>query len=135
MKGSLLLNHDENLKQVENEEKSRFLIEILMNCFDSSEEAKTQLDNIFNLEDPLLILPASKKIQLKQLLSIYNIEVIDDNDGSLTIYLDKEKIAEFHKPLYKMKKDYSQLDRKKRFYLEMTLNFWTIFEQPEEEDK
>jgi hypothetical protein len=42
-----------------------------------------------------------------------------------------EKVAEWFKSTYKLKPDLGQLDRKKRLYLEMSVNCWSLFEESE----
>jgi hypothetical protein len=121
MKGTLLLNYDENTKIVEEEEKNRFLYSLL-------EQIGIPVNDFWKGEISLSI---DQKIRLRTILSTYNIQVIDDLDGNMQVYIDNELVGEWHKCTYKLKKDLRQLDPKKRIYLEMQIDYWSIFEEQE----
>jgi hypothetical protein len=123
MKGVILLNHNDNTRIVEEEEKSRFLRSII----DEAGVPQEQLD-FWTMDAPLSI---EQQLKLKGLFSTYGIQTIDDRAGELKIYMDNKLVAEWHKPTYKLKKDLSQLDRRKRIYLEMTVSCWSLFEEEE----
>lgn len=122
MKGTILLNFDENTRQVEEEEKRRFLHSML-------EEIGVPLD-FWTSETVLTI---EQRMQLRGLLSSYGIQVIDERDG-MDIYVEGQKIASWSKPNYILKKDLSQLDPKKRLYLEMLIECWSLFEETENKE-
>lgn len=128
MKGTILLNYDENTRQVEDEEKARFLRGILEQCFAGTDVA-IQVGEIWNVDGPL---PPVQKVKLRTILATYGIQVIDDKDGHLTIYLENKKIAEWQKCTYKLIKEPRVFDPKKRLYLEMTIDCWSIFDPTEE---
>lgn len=119
MKGTILLSFDENTRQVEEEEKRRFLHSLL-------EEMGVPLD--FWTSDTALTI--EQRMQLRKILTTYGIQIIDEED--LEIYVEGQKIASWSKPIYKLKRDSSQLDLKKRFYLEMECEFWSLFEETNE---
>lgn len=121
MKGTILLNYSENTKQIEEEEKQRFLKDLL-------EQMTVPIEEFWFVDGPLSI---EQKIKLRSILSLYNIQVIDDLDGKLQIYVENEKVAEWKKPIYKLKRDFSQLDTKKQLYLEMLIEYWSMFEEQE----
>jgi hypothetical protein len=125
MRATILLDHTENTKQVEEEEKSRFLRSILEQC-------GVPIQEVWADESPLTV---EQKIKVRGILAVYNMQVIDDLDGHMAIYLSSEgkneKIAEWFKSTYKLKSDLSQLDRKKRLFLEMSVNCWSLFEESE----
>ena len=123
MNGTILLNYNENTKQVEQEEKLKFLRDLLeqmgvpyLEVFGSPENINLSFD---------------QKNKLNNMLMAYNIQVIDDLDGRLKVYVDRQLIAEWNKCQYKLKRDYSQLDYKKQLYLEMEINYWSVFEKEE----
>lgn len=128
MQAIILLDHNENTKQVESEEKSKFLREFLANVFESTETAD-KIEEIWIKEELLSI---RQKLLLRKILSTYNIDVIDDLDGRLIIYIDNQEVAKWNKPIYKLKRDYSKIDRKKQLYLEMIINYTSIFDKEEE---
>lgn len=118
MKGSILLNHSENTKKVEEQEQLRFVRYIL-------ESMNLPLEDIYISDEELSI---ENKIKLKNILYSYNIEIINYADGNLEIYLDKDLIGKWEKPIYTLKKDLSAIDPKKKLYLEMQLKYWSVFD-------
>ena len=130
MKGTILLNYNENTHQVEDEEKARFLRGILEQCFQNTDVA-TQIQTIWSVDGPL---PASQKVKLRGILATYGIQVIDDLDGHMQIYLENELIAEWYKCTYKLRRDLRAVDPRKRVYLEMEVNCWSVFDDKEEQE-
>lgn len=118
MKGIILLNASENTRQVEEEEKSAFVKGILDNI-------GIPMPEVWGEDGSLSV---QGKIKLRSILSTYNVNVIDDKDGELTIYVEKEKVALWKKPTYILKRDFSQIDPKKKLFLEMHTEAWTVFE-------
>lgn len=123
MKGTLLLNHNENTRQVEEEEKSRFLYSLL-------EQMGVPVNEFWGGET---VLTVPQRIKLRNILSTYNIQIIDDLDGHMQVYVENELVGEWNKSTYKLKRDLRQLDPRKQLYLEMTVDYWSIFEQQESE--
>lgn len=121
MKGTILLNYNENTRKVEEEEKNRFLRSLI-------EQMGIPTDDIWTDDDCLSI---DRLIKLRNLLIIYSIQVIDDLAGHMAIYVEGELIGEWHKCTYKLKRDCSQLDPRKQLYLEMEINCWSLFEEQE----
>jgi hypothetical protein len=130
MKGTILLNYNEDTHQVEEEEKARFLKGILEQCFDNTDVA-TQIQTIWNTDG---LLSAPQKVKLRGILATYSMQVIDDLDGHLRIYLENELIAEWLKCTYKLKRDLRVMDPRKRVYLEMEVNCWSVFDDKEEQE-
>ena len=118
MHGVILLNANENTRQVEEEEKSLFVKAILENI-------GIPIQDIWDDGNDISV---QSKIKLRGVLSSYNIAVIDDRDGGLKVYVEKEMVAEWKKPSYLLKTDHSQVDPKKKFFLEMHTDCWTVFE-------
>lgn len=131
MKGTILLDYNENTHQVEDEEKSRFLRGVLELCFNDAENVKNQILTIWSSDGPL---PTSQKVKLRGILATYGIQVIDDFDGHMQIYLENELIAEWFKCTYKLKRDLRAIDPRKRIYLEMEVNCWSVFDDKEEQE-
>ncbi len=130
MKGTILLNYDEDTRKVEEEEKARFLKGILEQCFDNTEVAN-QIRTIWDVDGPL---PAIQKVKLRGVLATYGLQVIDDLDGHLQIYLENELIAEWFKCTYKLRRDLRVMDPRKRIYIEMEVNCWSVFDEKEEQE-
>lgn len=129
MKGTILLNHSDNTHLVEDEEKARFLRGLLEQMFEEVPEVMTKISEIWSEEGTLT---PEQKVKMRQFMNTYGIQVIDDLDGSMKIYLDGQVVGEWFKCKYKLKRDVSQRDRRKQFYLEMEVNCWSIFESIEE---
>ncbi len=128
MKGTILLNYNEDTRQVEEEEKARFLRGILEACF-ANTEAADQITTIWNTDG---VLSAPQKVKLRGILATYGLQVIDDGDGHLQVYLENELIAEWYKCTYKLRRDLRVMDPRKRIYLEMEVNCWSVFDEKEE---
>lgn len=121
MQGAILLNYGENIKQVESEEIRKFLHSLLF-------QIGIPLEGIWDTDDELKI---DQKIKLRSLLAKHNIQVIDDMNGHVQVYVDELLVGEWFKCTYTLKRDLSELDRKKQLRMEMHINFWTIFEGQE----
>jgi len=124
MKATILLNHDENTRKVEDEEKTRFLRNIL-------EQMGLPIQEIWPNDGALSI---DQRIKLRGILATYNVQVIDDLDGHMQVYVEGEKVAEWFKSTYKLKRDLRQLDPRKQLYLEMEVSCWSLFEEAEEQE-
>lgn len=123
MKATILLNNNyKEAKQAEEEEKSRYLRGIL-------ELMGVPIAEIWPNED---LLNVDQRIKLRSILATYAIQVIDDLDGHMQVYVEGEKVAEWFKCTYKLKRDLREIDPRKRFYLEMEVNTWSLFEEAEE---
>lgn len=119
MKGTILLNYNENFQNVEGEEKTRFLRGIL-------EQMGLPIQEFWENDSMLTI---EQKIKLRNLMSMYSIQVIDDRDGNLSIFVEGELVGEWYKCTYKLKRDPGQIDRRKQLYLEMDISYWSLFEE------
>lgn len=116
MQYTILLSKNENTKEVEAQEQARFVKSVL-------ETLEVPVD--LKSEEPLSV---DDKIKFRKALNNYNINIINDSDGGLKIFVNKDLIGEWFKCKYILKKDYNQIDPSKKLYLEMQVNFWTIFE-------
>jgi hypothetical protein len=126
MKGTILLNHYENTRQVEDEEKSRFLRGLLEQTFEGTPNVVAQIAEIWGNDS---VLSPAQKVKMREIMNTYHIQVIDNSDGHLKVFADGEIIGEFFKPTYKLKSDPGQLDRKKQLYMEMCVECWSVFEE------
>lgn len=119
MERKILLNYSDNVKMVEEEEKFKFL-QYLLQQIEISE-----LDDILDIEYSLLTIEL--KIKLKEVLQKYKIQIIEGDDTD--VYVDTDLIARWEKPTYKLKRDYSEMDKNKQLYQEMTCNFHSVFDE------
>jgi hypothetical protein len=131
MKGTILLNYNEDTRQVEEEEKARFLKGVLERCFENTDVAN-QIQTIWSGEG---VLAAPQKVKLRGILATYSLQVIDDLDGHLQVYLENELIGEWFKCTYKLRRDLRVMDPRKRIYLEMEVSCWSVFDEQEEQQE
>lgn len=126
MRATILLNHTENTKQVEDEEKTRFLKSIL-------EQMGVPIEEFWTTDGPLTV---DQRIKLRGVLVTYGIQVIDDLDGHMQIWFsadgENQLAAEWHKCTYKLKRDLRSLDPRKQLYLEMEVDCWSLFDEANE---
>jgi hypothetical protein len=122
MQTTILLDTNENTRKVEHEEQAHFVRSILTGF-------NVPIDDIWTDET----LDVADMMKLRKMLSVYKIEIVDDLDGGVKIFCEQSLIAEFKKPHYVLKKDPGQVDPRKRLYLEMTTNTWSILDQEETE--
>jgi hypothetical protein len=102
----------EDTHKIEQEEKEKFLRVIL-------EIVEVPL-GFWNPEEPLSF---DTKRKLHSELLRYNIEVLNDYGGDLEIYKDRILIGKCLKPTFKVKQDLKQINPRKKFYLEMEVQF------------
>ncbi len=124
MKATILLNHNENTKKVEDEEKTRYLRSIL-------EQMGLPVDEFWAVEGALSV---DQKMKLRVVLATYEVQVIDDLDGHMQVYVEGTLVAEWLKCTYKLKRDLRELDPRKQLYLEMEVTTWSLFEESEQEE-
>lgn len=67
------------------------------------------------------------KIAYRGLLVQYNVKAIEDRDGGLKIYHENDLLGEWKKPFYIRRVDRNQLDPTDRIYLEIHLEFYSVF--------
>lgn len=112
----------DNYKQVFNQLRFDWLCSILS-------ETGMNLDNCFpesgNIEDQTI----NQKAQLRSNLNDNDILIVDNGDDSLIIYIQKQIIAEWKKPLYVRKEDIEERNPKKKFYIEIHIEYDSVFEQ------
>jgi hypothetical protein len=116
MQYTILLDKNEKTREVEAQEQSRF-IKAVMEALEVPVE--------WNCDEPLTV---SKKIELKKVFAANKINVIDDMDGGIKVFVGNEIVAEWKKCAFKLKIDKTKIDPNKQLYLEMYVNFWTSFE-------
>jgi hypothetical protein len=119
MEATILLNSNENTRRIEDEEKTRFVRLIL-------EAMGLPLEDLWDEDGNL---PIDNKIKFRALLSKYGVQVIDDTDGEVKIYVDKDLVAIWEKPRYILRRDPSELDPTRKLFLEMHVKNWSLFEE------
>lgn len=113
MKQIFLLKHQTSWQKFEQEEKANFLKVIF-------EQLDISYGNVFDSPSQ------ENKLKLKSILDKYKIEILDEDDFS--IFVENELIAKMSKPVYKIKKDLAVKSRKDNLYLEVEIDYWSVFE-------
>jgi hypothetical protein len=116
MRYTILLDKNENTKEVEAQEQSRFLKTIIESL---------DLPIAFDPDETLTV---DSKIELRKSFDKYSINVINDLDGGLQIFVGQDLVGEWKKCKYKLKQDLTKPDPNKRLYFEMQVDFWNAFE-------
>ena len=116
MRYTIQISRNEDINLVEAQEQARFIKSIL-------EALDIPFD--WNTDEPLSI---SNRVILRNLLTKNNIKMVDDMNDGLKLYLKEERIAEWYKPTHKLVQDIKEPNRKKALFVEVYVNFWTIFE-------
>jgi hypothetical protein len=117
---TVLLDSTADLKQCEGEQKAEFIRSIL-EAMDIHPEFWPPEESILSVET---------KIKLRALLLEQELIIVESVDGALEIYSARKKIAEWSKPKYVRKIDASQVDPRKKIYLEMRVTCSSVFEEP-----
>jgi len=119
----LVLSNREDIRKIEEMERINFIRSILLsmeipieNCFPENEEDEWSTEN---------------KIELRKILSQFKIDLVDDFDGGIKIFVDKEVIAEWFKPVFLLKTDFSEPNPKNRLYAEIHFRARSLFEEQE----
>jgi len=89
------------------------------------------LSSYFPDDDNPESMTIEQKAQLRQTLRQNDILVLDDQDGGIKIYLDKTIIAEWKKPRFDLHQDLSQIDPKKKLYININIDYWSVFDGQE----
>jgi hypothetical protein len=91
------------------------------------EQTGLDFNDCFPESDEPTDLTIDNKKNIRKILSDNKIEVIDEGEGC-KIYIQEELIAEFYQPSYKLNFDNSKVSRKDRWFVEIKLNFWSVFD-------
>jgi hypothetical protein len=128
MKYSVITNHDRaSINEAIEEEKLQFLVFVL-------DSMGLNLEGCF--PDPLnpKEITVDHRSKLFETLQKFNISVIDYADKTFELYLEKDKVASWGKHWVELKKDLSEINPKRKIYVEIHLDCWSIFEQKEDEN-
>jgi hypothetical protein len=82
------------------------------------------LDEIWPAEEELTV---EHKAELRVLLAQYDVDILDDGDRGLIIYVENDVVAELMKPRYRMHKDIKARRASQRLFYEMMVKYKTLF--------
>lgn len=74
-----------------------------------------------------------QKAKLRKVLEQNKINIVDNHDGSLLIYLENDVIAEWKIPNFKLHFDRNELNPQKRWYIEIEMDYWSVFDEEEDD--
>lgn len=118
----IILCDRDNYKQVETEARTNYIRNVIVEMGVPVEELWEEDKFEFSTEE---------KINLRILLSKFNILILDDGDGNHKIYVDQELVSEWKKPRYEFHTDLSQVDPSKKIYVKVFVDYWDMFEKEE----
>lgn len=112
-----------NFREVENEWQYEFIYyvlesigipeEILDGCFPDESEDMT----------------VDHKIELRRYMNQFDVTIVDDRDGGIKIFVERQMIAEWKKCKFVLREDPKEVDPSKRLYMEVVADVWTIFDE------
>lgn len=111
-----------NYRKVEEEWQYEFIYHVLSSIGIPQEI----LDSCFPEDGDLTV---QNKITLRYHLDKYKVIIIDDCDGGIKIFVEKELVAEWKKCKFVLKEDIKEVDPFKRLYIEIKADIWTIFDE------
>lgn len=106
----------EDVKTVEEEERNGFIKDTL-------KQIGLDIDDIW----PEILLSLEEKIKLRDYLNKFDILILDTKD-TFEIYVGKELVAKWYRPLFALKTDLSEINPSKKIFVEMTIMHESIFE-------
>lgn len=121
MKETLYIDR-EDFRLVEREEQGKFVRSILL-------EMDVPIDDCWPEEE--YELSVDSRIRLRHVLNMFDINIIDDKDGGIKIYVSKEIVAEWKKCTFDFKLDNKEIDPTKKIYYQMNIEFWSLFDEQE----
>lgn len=128
MKYNVIANYDPgSINEAVEEEKLQFMFFVL-------ESMGLELEECFPESLNPKAITVEHRVKLNELLDKYNISIIDHKDKTFDIYLEKDKIASWKKHWVELKKDFSEINPKRRVYVEIHFECWSVFEQKEGEN-
>lgn len=120
MEYTVLLDKNSNIREIETEEQTRFVLSVIEALEIPFEWDANKSFTVFD------------KVRLRKTLGQYNISIVDDMEGGLKIYLEHQIVADWKKPFFILKEDLTEIDPRKKLYIEMRCSFSSIFEEQEE---
>jgi len=121
MKDLLFADRDDAQKVVEKVRFSwiRFVLE----------QTGMDLEKCFPEDDDPDSMTIAQKAELRHILNKNKILVLDDHDGRIRLYIDEDLIAEWKKPVYDLRHDNRQLNPKKKYYVGINIEYWSVFDE------
>jgi hypothetical protein len=117
MRDIIVLSQNDDKYQIEEIERNRFIKDIL-------EQLNIDVSHFWVNDEELTI--EQRKI-LREVLTSNKINIIEE-ERETEILINNKKIAKWKKPIFRIKRNIKEPDRKKRFIVEMEVSYYSIFE-------
>ena len=82
-------------------------------------------------EDGMAGFTVEHKIELRKHMDQFSVTIVDDRDGGIKIFVERDKVAEWKKCTFILREDPSEVNPSKRLYMEISGDIWTIFDDGE----
>ncbi len=125
MELSRLASRD-NYREVEEEWRLEFIYYVLSNIGIPEDV----LDECFP-EDGITV---RHRIKLRHHMKAFDVTIVDDRDGGIKIFFERDVIAEWKKCKFVLREDLKEVDPSKRLYTEIEADVWTIFNEGNADD-
>ncbi len=119
MKFSIYIDR-EDYKFVEIEEQNRFIRDILENMDVPLDECWPDDEYKVSTQD---------KIKFRHVLNMFDINIINDKDGGIKIYVGQELVAEWKKSTFEYKVDHGEINPAKKIFYQMNIECWSLFDE------
>ena len=116
----------DNYRQEEEQWQYEFVYYVLSNIGIPQEI----LDGCFP-EDGMEAFTVDHKIELRKPMSTFDVSIVDDRDGGIKMFVERDLIAEWKKCKFVLREDGKEVNPSKRLYMEVRADIWTIFDQKE----
>ena len=113
----------EDSRRIEEEERDSFIKGILG-------EIGIPLDDVWPSER---LGDVDQKIEFQKRMEEFELDILDDGDHGVKIYVGEDLIAEWFKPQFVMHTDRKARRPSKRLFYEMQIRFWSMFEGDQNE--
>lgn len=123
MKTSILVDR-EDVRKVEAQEQYLFVQNVLA-------QMELPLEECFPESNELEDFTIEHKLHLRKILDKFGVLVLDDRDGGVKIYVEKDLIAEWKKCRFELREDPGEIDPRKKLYAVIYIDYWTMFEEQE----
>ena len=126
----------DNFREVEREWQWEFVFYVLSHMGLPDESLQECLPE----DGDFLKITPEHRIQLRKYIDKENVTIVDDHDGGIKIYVyvgelqEHVLVAEWKKCKFVYRDDMTQIDPKKRLYVEVHADVWTSWEMDEEDE-
>jgi hypothetical protein len=114
----------EDARKVEEEERDAFIKGVL-------ESIGIPLDDVWPGKR---LANVEQKMDFQKRMEEFELDILDDGDHGVKIYVGEDLIAEWLRPQFVLRTDRKARHPSKRLFYEMTIRFWSMFDEGDEDD-